>query len=243
LQTKMFASSLLGLAFLVTPAFGDFSVVNDFPAVPSTPMSANGVWGYGYSLNLSPFAFVSDTNATSNYFGDGSKVVGFYSPLSGVGSQLPTVLANKTGGDFTGFGVGPWNPTFLLLHPGSENQYSVIQFTAPVAGSYSIGGEFMGIATAGTTSDAHILLSGSTSVFSQEITGLGASSAHSFNLIESLSAGETVDFAVGFGDNNNYNSDSTGLQANMSLTPEPMFYGVLAIGLTGLYVAVRRRRA
>jgi len=239
-KTTTFKSGLLGLAFLIMPAFADYSVVNNFPNTPMLP-ATNGVWSYGYSLSLSSFGFVLDSTATTDYFNDSSGVVGYYTPLSGAGSQLPTVLKNTNSGSFEQAGVGPWSPNYLLLHPGSGDQYSVIQFTAPSNGTYVFSGEFIGIATAGTTTDTHILLNGSTSLFFKDINSSGPSSAQSFYIPETLTAGETLDFAVGYGTNGNYTSDSTGLLLNV--TPEPMFYGVLGVGLAGLYLANRRRRA
>jgi hypothetical protein len=240
---KTLASGLAGLALLALPALADYSVVSDFPTVitpASLPVSGNGVWQYGYSLPpLASFAFLPDTTPTSAYPGLGPGVIGFYTPLDG--NALPTVLANDTGSSFLGGGVGPWPTDLLLMHPGSLDEDSVIQFTAPSAGTYHITGEYVGIATAGTTTDVHILENGSTSLVSNEVTGLGATDT--FDVTRVLAAGQTLDFVVGFGTNGNYTSDSTGITANISMTPEPAFYGMLGAGLAGVFVALRRRRS
>ena len=242
---KTLASGLAGLALLAVPALADYSVVNDFPTVitpVSLPISANGVWAYGYSVIPTPlpgFAFALDTTPTSAYPGLGTGVIGFYTPLNG--NALPTVIANDTGATFgPNGGVGPWPQDLLLMHPGQDDQDSVIQFTAPSAGTYHVTGEYVGIATAGTTTDVHILANGTTSLFSTEVTGLGT--VESFDVTRTLAAGQTLDFVVGFGTNGNYTSDSTGITANISLTPEPAFYGMLGAGLAGVFVALRRRR-
>jgi hypothetical protein len=240
---KTLASGLAGLALLAVPALASYSVVNDFPTVItpiSLPISGNGVWQYGYSLPpLASFAFLPDTTPTSAYPGLGPGVIGFYTPLDG--NALPTVIANDTGSTFTGGGVGPWPSDLLLMHPGQDDQDSVIQFTAPNAGTYHVTGEFVGIATAGTTTDVHILANGTTSLFSTEVTGLGT--VESFDVTRTLAAGQTLDFVVGFGTNGNFTSDSTGITADISLTPEPALYGMLGAGLAGVFVALRRRRS
>jgi hypothetical protein len=237
LQGKTFASCLLGFIVLGIPAFADYSVVENFPNSPTLP-ATRGVWSYGYSLSLSPFAFVSDTHATSDYFGGGSGIVGYYSPVSSTGLDLPTVLKNTTGSPYTITSIVNWSPNYLLLHPGSEDQYSVVQFTAPNAGTYTFSGAFIGLDKSGPTStDTHIFTSAN-SYYSGAVNSYGT--AIPFSETITLTQNEAVDFAVGDG-GNGYSNDSTGLL--LDVTPEPMFYGVLAIGLAGLFLAVRRREA
>ena len=90
----------------------------------------------------------------------------------------------------TTFGIAPGQ---VALHPGSGNQYSVLRFTAPMTGSYTIAAQFF-VGDFGDT-DANILLNGDTvtPVFFAATTNTNPS----FNGSLSLNLGDTVDFVVG----------------------------------------------
>src|SRR5205807_1540026 len=103
-------------------------------------------------------------------------------------------------------------PHQLAFHPGSAGQNSVIRWTAPAAGSYAITGSFSGVDSA--TTDVGIL-HGSSQLFSGNINGQGSTAPFSF--FESVQAGESIDFTVGFG-GNGFFSDSTGLDVQIVLS-------------------------
>jgi hypothetical protein len=243
-------SGCLGLVSIAMPAFCSFSAVNDFPNTATVPVSSNGVWSYGYSLTLQPFNFQLATTATNNYFGQyggAPGAVGFYTPETNASTgpyPLPAVLKNTTGANYSALTIPNWPPNVLLMHPGPNNEYSVIRFTAPTSATYSVTGLFTGLDDHGTTTDVHVsipALGGSASQFSGNVNGFGPSSTQPFSFTAALTQGQSVDFAVGYGNNNLY-YDSTGFDATITATPEPGFYGFLTLGLSGLLFAARLRK-
>lgn len=224
-----------------TSAFADiYNAVNDFPTVGPLTLAISGVWSYGYATTLSPVVDFAPDLAAPNYFGDGN--ASGFSEFGG--TSLPTVLKNTTGSTIPieAATIGPWPADLLLLHPGSAGQDSVVRFTAPASATYVVTGEFQEIGdnisngANGVTTDS-IIRSGS-SLFSVS----SSSTAAMFSFSTHLNAGDTLDFAVGLGPQNQFSFDSTGFNAIISPTPEPGFYGVLALGLTGVVVAIRRRK-
>jgi len=115
------------------------------------------------------------------------------------------------------------------MHPGGAGQDSVVRWTAPSAGTFSISGFFEGIDPAPTTTDVHVLLDGSTHLFDGSIGSFNVPLL--FNLTRTLAAGDTIDFAVGVGSDGSFIDDSTGLSATIvssSTVPEPTTLALLA---------------
>jgi hypothetical protein len=121
------------------------------------------------------------------------------------------------------------------MHPGPQDQYSVIRFTAPNAGTFVLATSFTGIDVDQTTTDVHVLHDGS-SIFNGNVHGFGSGSGPSFTTTLTLHAGDTIDFAVGYGADGNYFNDSTGISATLSSVPEPASLILLALGLAGMGV-------
>jgi hypothetical protein len=230
-------------ALAAVPSFATvYNAVTDFPTgITSSTSPQSGPWSYGNSTTLNPVNFSLDTTATGDYFGDGN-AAGFYTPTGGY--MLPTVLKNVTGStipveDGT---IGPWPANLLLMHPGPTGDYSVVQFTAASAATYVVTGEYLAIGNnTGQTSDSvSITTSGPAST-----TIIGTASTNvpfTFSFSQYLAAGQSLDFAVGLGPESQFYYDSTGFDATISATPEPGFYGALALGLTGLVTVLRRRK-
>lgn len=87
-------------------------------------------------------------------------------------------------------------PSLLLVHPGPQGQYSVVRWTAPTTGTYEIAGSFLGLDSQGnTTTDVHILLNSSTSLFDADVSGFNM--PQGFSLTQTVSSGDTIDFVVG----------------------------------------------
>src|SRR5262249_7622865 len=78
---------------------------------------------------------------------------------------------------------------------------------------------FKGDNSAGTTTDVHVLHNG-LALFDDDVIGFGTSSARSFATTLTVDTGDTIDFAVGYG-NGNYFSDTTGLKASIAFHDAP----------------------
>ena len=192
----------------------------------SPTTNPNGVWTYGSTATLGGF-FTSYT-ATSvvaglDYWG-----------------TLPAVFHNPTASpiNYATIVVGPGE---LGLHPGFSGEYSVVRFTAPSAGSYSLLGRFVGVDCCFTTTDVHVILN-SVAIFDGGVIGFGTVSQYTNTL--ALSSGDLVDFAVGYG-GNGYFDDSTTLSAILSqigetTAPEPSMFPVLGLLLLPLWRRCRR---
>jgi hypothetical protein len=181
---------------------------------PATGFSAtsnpNGVWRYGYSLTLgSPL--ILHTNRL-NSFG-----VDIWRTAIALG--VPAAFHNPTA-NAIGLGTPVIDAGGLALHPGPQNQYGILRFTAPLAGDYRISGSWYGQDITGTTTDVHILANG-VQVFAGAVNGFGPGTGPSFNTTASLGEGGYLDFAVGFGANGDFLYDSTGLSAQITMVPEP----------------------
>jgi PEP-CTERM motif len=213
-------ATLLGLVVLALPTTAlAFSAAGDFSA-SSNP---NGAWSYGSSTSLAS-AFIPSSIPTNNYAG--LSLDGWLGTSDGSGT--PYILHNATAHNVTNQ-VTVYQPGQLAQHPGAQDQYSVVRWTAPFSGTFSINATFSGLSLAGDTADVHILLDG-ISIFNSTVTG--SPSPASFSTIGSLSAGDRIDFAVGFGSNGDNHDDTTGLSA--TIVPEPGTLALVAMGLASL---------
>src|SRR5262249_17228389 len=143
---------------------------------------------------------------------------------------LPAVFHNGTDHVVTSETITV-QPGQLAYHPGSSGQFSVVRFTAPNDGAYSLASAFSPVDSLATT-DVHVLLN-NVSVFDGAVQGPSTSASvdHQFT----LHTGDTLDFKVGYGSNHNFLNDSTGLSAVLTLSvPEPSGFVTLGFGLLGL---------
>lgn len=181
---------------------GDDAVA-DF-SIASNP---NGNWSYGFSPSNDITLFTLFTYVDDNtYF---QYVPGM--PVDAWRNQnslQPLILHNTSDTVITAESVVVLSPDMLDLHPGKDGQRSVLRWTAPTTGVHEFEGRFEGIDINGTSSDVAVVHNSQSILFSENITGYGASK--SFILTRQVVKGDTVDFSVGYGDNG-YSSDSTGL--------------------------------
>jgi hypothetical protein len=183
-----------------------YDAVKDF----SITANPNGVWTYGWTSSLgsplTPYA-VTDTSSfpgTSFWF-----VVG-----NGGNGITPCVAHNDTGVRIC---ASDWclPPNDLLLHPGPNGEYSVVRWTAPSSETIVIHGIFEGLVPlvpdGPTSTDVHVLHNSSRSLLRGPINSYRQPLAFGGILLR-VAAGDTIDFAVGFGSDGNYNADSTGIR-------------------------------
>jgi uncharacterized protein (TIGR03437 family) len=182
----------------------NYDAVRDF-SIASNP---NGDWSYGYSSTLRG-TFTKFTYKDVNVV-PGIERWGLSPDASN--DINPSVNHNTTNTIVTDT-TNIFPPDMLLLHPGRVGQYSIVRWTAPRAGTYRISGAFRGLdrVSSSASTDDHILLNSGTSLFSTTIEDFDE--IKPFTLTRAVAAGDTIDFAVGYGSNQAYQNDSTGLSA------------------------------
>lgn len=215
-------ASAAGLFMGISHAATANNVATDFSAT-SNP---NGVWSYGYESTL---------GGTLNlYDQSGNDPAGYDYWRSVVeASVIPEDIHNPTGSPID-LGTSVTIPAGgAMFHPGRNGEYSVYRFTAPADGTYDLVVTFTGLDFTGPTStDVHILKN-STSIFDGSVNGYGGSSTVPYTASVSLNTGDTVDFAVGDG-NNGYLYDSTGIDAVVLPSPG-LENGSFEVGPGGTY--------
>jgi len=123
----------------------------------------------------------------------------------------PNVTRNSNKRPLTGLGI-TWQPGQMALHPGPKGEYSVLRWTGPADGEYSVAAIFTGIAKEATT-DVHVLHNGrSLHDGLINVADRGNESAYSRAL--TIAKDDTLDFVVGFG-NGFYGADTTALAATI----------------------------
>jgi hypothetical protein len=178
-------------------AAADFSATNN----------PNGVWSYGWSQKLgSAFNLIATPQVIGGLDTWRSDI---YLPFT----YDPAVFHNGTSDSIYLSNTVLYLPGQLGFHPGPFGEYAVIRWTAPADGIIAIQAGFVGLDFVGpTTTDVHVLYN-EASIFDGEVTGFGEGSGPSFRTIVYVAAGDTIDFAVGDGDDGTYNYDSTGIDA------------------------------
>ena len=174
-----------------------YDATSDF-SLQSNP---NGVWAYGYSTPQIP-AFTR----SSLTFDDG-KVLAWRETTNGPYIVRPRNRVTQ------GYGSIVPPPDVMNLDPSFDGRNSVVQWTAPVAGSYRVNGRFEAVDHS-TTKVTVILNDDASSPFiSVNIDGLG--SQFPFDFVRTFAAGDRLQFTVN--SRGNVFSDGTGLSATIIL--------------------------
>jgi hypothetical protein len=225
------AACASGRSPVPTPAPVTFTLSSG--CLPTT--NSNGVWLFGYTVGqvLAPSAFRKDG------FYDGKSPLGFWQPSSTRLGHFPYVVCNSSAkAEVYGEVSTPrgWvvRPGQVAMEASKVGQYSVVRFTAPVAGSYRVTARFEGIHFGLSTTDVHVW-HGSTPLFGADIDGYGGDPAFrpaaagcdttarganpvaTYEGMVKLVAGDTIDFAVGYGQNRTHFCDTTGLSARLEV--------------------------
>ena len=206
-----------------------FNAADEFSATNNP----TGVWRYGFESSLGGSFTLYDAPTKLGVIDSWSE--------SSVGG-LPDVTHNGTNSVAFASATAVYQPNQLALHPGLSGQFSILRFTAPSAGDYQISATFSGIDTQTTTTDVHVLLD-SSSIFDSSVNLDGHGNSVSFSTMVSLAVGDSIDFAVGIGDDGSPGFDTTALAA--TIVPEPATLSFLFTGssLLGALMFIHRRRA
>jgi hypothetical protein len=218
-----FLVSIAAAGWLSTPAFGGYDVARDF----STTANPSPPWSYGSELGLGG-TFMTYTSSIRGAVDQWS-----FGGLPNVWHNPSTVTVPQATNLTPPGGFG--------LHPGPSGEYSIARWTAPASGTYSIVGDFTGLDWYYPTStDVHILQNNNAEVqlFSGNINSYNVPLNFSLNVI--VAAGDTIDFAVGFG-SGGFFGDATGLAATITplatppalrVTPASLTFAARTVGTT-----------
>ncbi len=179
-----------------------YDVAADF----SNVRNPNGEWSYGWSDRLG-HQLVPYTDRYG-YLG-----IDFW--CTNLALAAPCVYRNSTVEVVTNY-TRVAVPGGFGFHPGPNGEFSITRFTAPTRALYRVMGSFFGQDAVGPTTDVHILTNG-IPVFNGEVIGSSTGAESAFDLITELNMGDHLDFAVGYGRNNSYWADWTGLSAQISV--------------------------
>jgi len=222
---------LLSLIAIARPAAAQtYSAAGNF----SNSSDPNGAWSYGWSTTLGS-AFTLDTSNTTAAYGL-TGLGGWFAGASPEG--VPSALRNNTASPITLGSFTTYQPGQLALNMNGS-QYSIVRWTAPSTGQFSVTATFSGLSSIGDTSDVHVQTNG-VSVFDSFVNGSPSPTNYSATL--TLVSGEHVDFAVGFGSNGNDHEDTTGLDATIVAVPEPATLSLAGLGLGCLFALRFRKR-
>lgn len=170
----------------------------------STVSNPNGVWSYGSEPSLTG-AFTLYTSNCSSIIGMSAWVTGCYP------ADPPFVAHNNTISPicYLTFCVPKKS---LHLHPAANGDFDVVRFKAPKTGAYKIfKGFFVGLDIHPTSTDVYIVHNSTLpALFTGAIASYSLPLAFG-TLTVPMNAGDTLDFAVGYGSNLTYDYDSTGL--------------------------------
>ncbi|HKW30777.1 MAG TPA: hypothetical protein VJT54_15695 [Verrucomicrobiae bacterium] len=228
---------VIGTAWLASAQFD--------PSLQFSPTAnPNGVWTYGFeTVPLgSPFNLLTAPVPIPS--SPGPAIDSWQSPPLG---NFLGVFHNGTAAAQTvttsGSEISLFNPGMLAMNAGPNDEYGIVQFSAPANGIYLIQGTFEGIDTAGTVSSV-FLLHNNAVVATGSVLGFGPGSDVSLASGPFLlNAGDTLAYAVGGG---TFNSMTALVNAQVAAVPEPSLFALLGLAIAPLVARggfARKRKA
>jgi hypothetical protein len=220
---------LSGLCLLGVPAAD--ALTYDVNAAFSTVNNPNGVWTYGWADLTGSSLGSLTTYSTSATLPFGNFFQGWYDP-NNYYSYTPTVYKNY-GADFNDGNVNI--PALALILHGvgtSLKDLSVVEFTAPSTGQYSLSATFT-CRQYNIGSGLVYIFKNGTDIFDNNnsyLATVGDTATYNNGTL-SLNAGDVIAFAVG---RNGDGGDSIELQAVFTPVPIPPTVLLLGSGLLGL---------
>lgn len=241
MNKKLLAGLVMGLLVLSVSSGVQAYYVYDGAADFSPTLNPNGVWSYGWSSDIGNTFNLDTESGTFAFLGTEYPGLDYWARNS---VSYPIILHNGTSEPITmvrGNGHDlEFLPGELVQHPGSDNSYSLLRWTAPNAGVFEVASVFMGTDPLGVTSDVHVVLNDS-SIYDGYVNGYGDSSKQVFSLTLTLVAGDTIDFAVGAG-GNGYIADTTTTAVSINPVPIPAAIYLFGSGLLMMIGMSKRRR-
>jgi RHS repeat-associated protein len=200
------------------PTLATGPAVFDAAADFSPTANPNAPWSYGFI----PVGGLYTDFVLYDLGGPAPDVPGLDAWRRTAGSSDPRVpVVAHNGGLSTLYAYGDlvFPPGEMHLHPGPEGQQSVVRFSAPFDGSFQIDVTFsLGdpVGSGGTTTtDVHVAKNG-VPLFDGDVNGyVDPNDSEHYSGMQTLAAGDIIDFTVGFGDGNYY-CDTTFLDATIS---------------------------
>lgn len=204
-----------------------FDARSDF----SQASNPNGVWTYGTTGTTLTGPFTLHTTTVTGYSG-----IPNWNAWAGATPMFGNLYPFT--GRYDGAVPASENdvvilPGMLTQHPAPNGSYSMVRFTAPTSGLYSLsaafeGREFQGQGP-GTNADVHILHNG-VPIFNAVVIGFGPPSDQAFATSLNLTAGDRLDFSAGFGTNGTFLGDTLALQATLTTDHAEVLYGATTAG-------------
>ena len=194
-----------------------FLFANDPAKEFSIAKNPNGVWSYGFTPTLGASFSLADAKWTNFEYQQGYDFwhsTSQASCSSGIGGTIGRNEAPQEGSE-------RFPQDTLHQHPGCHGELSVLRWIVPLSGTYQLRGSFWGDQTAcgGTTTDVHIRWNSENPLLDADIYGFIDHREALFDLQQLVTAGDTIDFAVGFGSDGNWYCDGTALQLTIDLLP------------------------
>ena len=234
-------AAVLALSAATISSAATFDAVTGFSS--SNP---SGTWSYG--MGVTGTSFTPDNIFTASAC-DGVSGLSCWQPTN-TAIGTPIVASNNTAGTLNFLTVVLPN-NVLLVHPGPSVD-SIVQWTAPSSGTYSVSGffELLDVAPTGVIAS---IFAGGTQLYTGTLTNPAAKfpntvgKSEAFSLTETLTAGTVLSFGVN--NDGDFYDDSTGFDATITQvaspanTPEPMSLSLFFVGTTACALFIKRSKS